>query len=296
MAGSKSRPVGICRPSDRDQLGLEGLAARLGEGSQQVPERGRSEGHPLTLALDDQPHGHALHPAGRKPRADFPPQQRGNIVAVKAIDDPADLLGPHQIVVDLARALQRVEDRLLGDFVENEPVDGHFGLQDLAKVPTDGLSLAVFVRGQIEFAGPFQQALEFANLLTFGVGDDVNRLESVVYIDAQIGPVLFLVLFGDFLGPLRQVADMADAGLDGVAAAKKLADRPGFCRRFDDHQRQFRRRCWISWPCYSWKIWEGFAIVAPVSIRTIQRELALHLRPSHLELRDYDRWRPAAAC
>ena len=88
--------------ADRDQFRLERLAARSWrKRPQQVPKRGRHKGHPLPLALDDQPHRHALHPAGRKPRADLSPQQRRNVVAVQAVDDAADLLGPDQIVVDL---------------------------------------------------------------------------------------------------------------------------------------------------------------------------------------------------
>ena len=223
---------------DRDQFRLKRLAARLGEGAQQVPVRGRREGHPLPFALDDQPHGHALHAAGREPRANLPPQQRGNVVAVQAIDDPADFLGPDQVVVDLAGVLQGVADRLFGDFVEHQPMDRHLRLQHLAEVPTDGLSLAVFVRRQIEVLGVLQQVLELADLLALLAGNDVDRLEVVVDVDAQVGPVLLLVLLGDFLGPLRQVADVADAGLDGVAAAEELADRPGLGGRLDDHQRR----------------------------------------------------------
>ncbi len=86
---------------DRDQFGLKLLAVGLGERAEQVPVRGRDEGHPLPLALDDQPHRHALHAAGRQLRPHLAPQQRRNFVAVQPIDDPPRFLGPHQIVVDL---------------------------------------------------------------------------------------------------------------------------------------------------------------------------------------------------
>ena len=85
--------------------------------------------------------------------ADLPPQQRRDVVAVEPIDDPPHLLGPHQVVVDLARLLQRLADRLLGDLVEHQAVDRHLRLQNLAEVPTDGLALAVFVRRQVEVLG-----------------------------------------------------------------------------------------------------------------------------------------------
>ncbi len=127
-------------------------------------------------------------------------------------------------------------NRLLGDLVKHEPMDRHFRPQYLAEVPTDGLSLAVFIGGQIEFRGVFQQTFEFSDLLALRSGDDVDRLEIMVDVDAQIGPVFLFVLFGYFLGPLRQIADVADAGLDRIGAAEELADRSGFGRRFDDHQ------------------------------------------------------------
>ena len=49
---------------DRHQPGLERFAARFGQRADQVPIRGRDERHPLPLALDDQPHRHALHASG----------------------------------------------------------------------------------------------------------------------------------------------------------------------------------------------------------------------------------------
>ena len=149
---------------DREQDRLEALARLLGEGPQQIPERGRDEGHPLLFPLDDQSNRHALHAAGGKPAANLPPQQRRDVVAVEAVDDAADLLGTDQILVDLPRLRQGLADRLFGDFVEDQPVDGHLRLEHLGQVPTDGLSLAVFVGRQIEFAGVFQERLELANL------------------------------------------------------------------------------------------------------------------------------------
>ena len=37
-----------------------------------------------------------------------------------------------QVVVDLPRAAQGIADGLFGDFVEDQPVDGHLRLEDLA--------------------------------------------------------------------------------------------------------------------------------------------------------------------
>ena len=165
------------------------------------PSRWPAERHPLPLALDDQPHGNALHPAGRQPRPDLPPQQRRNVVAVEPIDDPPHLLRPHQVVVDLPRAAKRLANGLFGDFMENQPVDGHLRLQDLAEVPTDGLALAVFVRCQVEFRGALQEALQLADLGGLACGITYTGSKSVVDVDAQIGPIFLFVLLGNFLGP-----------------------------------------------------------------------------------------------
>ena len=61
------------------------------------------------------------------------------------------------------------------------------------------------------------------------------------------------------------------------AAAKELADRPCLGGRLDDHQRWFRRQCWVFWPCHSWDILGEPGIVASAAIRTTRRELALQL-------------------
>ncbi len=85
---------------DGDQHGLERFSAGFGERGHQVPVGGRAKGHALPLALDDQPHGHALHSAGRKLRPNLPPQERRDVVAVKPVDDPPHFLCPHQGLVD----------------------------------------------------------------------------------------------------------------------------------------------------------------------------------------------------
>ena len=85
------------------QPGLQRLAACLGERAEQVPIIGRDEAHPLPFALDDQPHRHALHAPGRKPRPHLAPQQRRHLVTVQSVDDPSRLLRLDQVVVDFAR-------------------------------------------------------------------------------------------------------------------------------------------------------------------------------------------------
>ena len=159
------------------------------------------EAHPLPFALDDQPHGHALHPAGREPRTNLPPQQRRHVVAVEPVDDPPHLLGPHQVGVDLARLLQGLADRLFGDFVKHQAMDRHLRLQHLAEMPTDGLPLAVFVRRQIQVLGVLEHVLEFADLRDLVAGNHVDGIEILVDVHAQVGPVFPLEFGRDFLRP-----------------------------------------------------------------------------------------------
>jgi hypothetical protein len=160
-SSSNNSPASFRAPPavDRNQGGLETRAAQFGERAQQVPVAGGDEGHPLPLALDDQPHGDALHAAGRQPRTNLPPQQRRHVVAVEPVDDAADFLGSDQVVVDLPGPRQGLADCLFGDFVEDQPVDRNLWLKYLAQVPTDGFAFAIFVRRQIEARGVLQQGL-----------------------------------------------------------------------------------------------------------------------------------------
>ncbi len=80
-------------------------------------------------------------------------------------------------------------------------------------------------------------ALELADLGGLAGRNDVDGVEILVDVDAQVGPVFAFEFLGDLLGPLGQVAHVADAGLDRIIAAQKLADRPGLGRRLDDHKR-----------------------------------------------------------
>ena len=117
-------------------------------------------------------------------------------------------------------------------------MDRHLRLEHLAKMPTDGLALAVFVRRQIEVLGLLQGGLQFLHLLGLLGRNDVDRLKSMIDVHAQVGPIFLLQLHRHFLGPIGQIADMTDAGLNHVAAAEKLADRAGFSWRFDNNQRR----------------------------------------------------------
>ncbi len=159
-----------------------------------------------------------------------------DVEAVQPIEDPPRLLGPNQVVVDVARIGQGFVNRLAGDLVKHHPLHGDLRLEHLGQVPTDGLPLAVFVRRQVELAGVFEQSLELADLVLLIARDDVDGLEVLVNVHAQIGPVFAPQLLRHFLLAFGQVADVANAGLNGEALAEELADRARLGRRLDDHQ------------------------------------------------------------
>jgi len=59
-------------------------------------------------------------------------------------------------------------------------------------VPGDGLALSVLVCGQVELVGPFEQTLQVGHHRLLVRRDHVERLEPVVDIDTEAGPVLAL--------------------------------------------------------------------------------------------------------
>ena len=68
-------------------------------------------------------------------------------------------------IVDLARVVDRGEDRRLGDLVEDHPVHRDaLRLQLVEQVPGDRLALAVLVGGEVELVGVLEQALELGDV------------------------------------------------------------------------------------------------------------------------------------
>ena len=162
MAGSKSLPAGIRRPSTETSSASNSLRVARGEPAEQVPPGRRAKRHPLPLALDDHPHGDALHAAGRKLGPDLPPQQRRNFVAVEPVE-MRRVSWARTRPSSMSRGCgQRVVNRLLGDFVKHQPMHRHFRLQHFAQMPTNGFPFAVFVRRQKQVVGcPSAVALSF---------------------------------------------------------------------------------------------------------------------------------------
>lgn len=226
---------------DRGQTGDQvGRVARVpgtagAEGTGQVPVLGGTEGDALALPLDDEPGRHGLHTARRQARHDLLPQDRRDLVAVEAVEDAPGLLGVDHALVELARVGDGAADRVLGDLVEDHPVDGNLGLQDLQEVPRDGFALAVLIGGEEELVGVLQQVLELLDLgLLVGV-DHVDRLEVVFYVDAEAAD-LTRVLLGHLRGAVGEVTDVPDARFDDIAGAQIALDRLRLGRRLDDDE------------------------------------------------------------
>ena len=212
-----------------------------------VPVARGAERHPLALALDDEAGGDGLHPPGGQAGLDLAPQHRADLVAVEAVEDAAGLLGVDEVGVDVAGVVGRALDGLLGDLVEHHPLDRHLGLERLEQVPGDGLALAVLIRGEVELVGVLEQRLELADLLLLVRVDDVVGVEVVLDVDPELAERALLHL-GRHLAGRRDVADVADRGLDVPVLAEVAGDRPCLRGRLDDDELASCHWCTCSVP------------------------------------------------
>ncbi len=239
---------------DGDERGREGGPLRGGEQPVDVPVPGDDERHALALALDDEAHGHALDPTRRQTGRDLLPQDRRHLVAVEAIEDAPRLLGVDQAAVELAGVGDGLLDGLRGDLVEHHPSHGHVGrrVEHLEQVPGDGLALAILVRREVELVGGLQRLAQALHDVVLAGADDVQGLEVVVDVDAEVGPLLALERGRHVLGPVGEVTDVPDRRFDrrlerGAVAhleaiAEETGDRLRLGRRLDDDQGTGHRR------------------------------------------------------
>ena len=213
---------------DRAQARGEGapgvLALGAGELAREVPVVGGHEGDPLTLALDHQTGGHGLHTPRGQARGHLAPQHRRDFVAVEPVQDPAGLLGVHEVLVDVPQLAEAALDGLLGDLGERQAVDGHLGLEHLQQVPRDGLALAVPIRGEVEGVRVLELALELGDLLLLVRVHHVVRVELVLHVHRELAVRALLHVRGQ-LGGLRQVTDVAHGGLHLVGVPQVARDR-----------------------------------------------------------------------
>jgi len=140
----------LCPPTSASRAAKGGGSARLEPRLDRPVLLGR-EAADLALALADDAHGDRLHAARREPAAHLVPEQRRELVADQPVEDAARLLRVEAVAVELAGLLERFEDRLLRDLVEQHAMDV------LPRAPSfcamcqaNGLALAVGVGRQVD--------------------------------------------------------------------------------------------------------------------------------------------------
>ena len=126
--------------------------ASAAEASLDAAPAGGTEPHALPLALDDDPGGDALHPAGGEALRDLAPQHRRYLVAVEAVEDAPGLLGVDEAAVELAGVLDGGPDGGWRDLVEDHAHHRHPGREHLGEVPGDRLAFAVLVCCEVDLA------------------------------------------------------------------------------------------------------------------------------------------------
>ena len=183
----------------------------------------RDKGPDLVLAVDDQTGRDRLHASGGQALADLFPEQGAELIADNAVEHAARLLRVDEILVDGTRVL----DGFLHD-VACDLVEGHAvclvirNVQQIFQMPRDGFALAVRVSREIDAAGALRGLAQVCDDVFLSLERLVLRLKIVLDIDAQRA--------------LRQIAQMAHAGLDLIVGAKIFSDGFGLRGRLHDDQ------------------------------------------------------------
>ena len=191
--------------------------------------------HAVALAINNQARCNRLNAARRQGGTNLAPEQRRDLVAVKAVKDSTSFLSIDQIGVKLASIVQSALDRFLRNFVEDHAAHGNLGLEDLEKVPSDSLTLAVLISCQEEFVGLFQELLELGDLFLLVGIHDVIRGEAVLDVDGE-APVGALLHIGRKFRGLWKVANVTDRGGHMVVGSQVSFDRRRLGGRLHDHQ------------------------------------------------------------
>ena len=175
----------------------------------------------LVLTLANHLERDGLDASRREALLDLVPEQRRQAEAHEPVENAPRLLGVDLAQVDLAWILERLQDRLFGDFVERHPPNrlGRL-LQDLGDVPGDGFALAVRVGGEID---------------DVGLGGGVAKLLHDVLLGRQRHIVRFVV-GADSEILLGEVPNMADRGFDRVVATQELLQGLGLRGALDDDE------------------------------------------------------------
>ena len=183
----------------------------------------RDKGPDLVLAVDDQTGRDRLHASGGQALADLFPEQGAELIADNAVEHAARLLRVDEILVDGTRVLDGFLHDVACDFVEGHAVCLVIrNVQQIFQMPRDGFALAVRVSREIDAAGALRGLAQVCDDVFLSLERLVLRLKIVLDIDAQRA--------------LRQIAQMAHAGLDLIVGAKIFSDGFGLRGRLHDDQ------------------------------------------------------------
>ena len=207
------------------ELGHHRGAPGGAEDSAHAPVLAGDEVLDVRFPLANQPERHRLDAAGGAAAGQLAPQHRRKREADEIIQGAPRQISLDEFPVQLARGAERVEHRLPGDLVEDDPlhvesVEGSPFVEHLQHVPGDRLAFPVGVRGKEEAVGAFERLRQRADVL-LGLG-----LQLPIHGEVVVGT------HGPVLG--RQVTDMAVAGHDPILRPQVLVDRFGLGRGFDD--------------------------------------------------------------
>ena len=195
----------------------------LAEGHVDAPVFLGDEGADLPLPVHHHAGDHALNAAGGEAGAHLPPQEGAELVAHDAVQDPAGLLGVHQVHVDVPGVPDGLGDGGLGDLVEGDPLGlVTVQLQKLLQMPGNGLALPVRVGCQIDKIGLVRCRLQLTDNFILALDGHIGGLKMIVHIHAQF-------LFG-------QVAEMAHGSLHLIAVSQIFGDGLGLGGRLHDQK------------------------------------------------------------
>ena len=141
-----------------DQSSLELIAPRGAEQCGDIPVLFRNEAFDFGFAVADEAEGDGLHPARRAGARQLAPKDRRQVEADKVVEGAAGEIGVHQRGIDIPRRGHGVKDRLLGDGVEDDALDGLVPqhaplLEKIENVPGNGLAFPIRVGREEQAVG-----------------------------------------------------------------------------------------------------------------------------------------------
>ena len=181
------------------------------------------EGTDFIFSVHHHPGGNRLHTTGGQATAHLLPQQRRKLIAHDTVENPAGLLGIHQIIVNVPGVLNGLPHHPLGNLVEGDPMSLFVGqVQQLLQMPGDGFALAVRVRCQIDGLHLIGGGTQLLNQLFLAPHGDIVRLKIMLQINAHF--------------TLGQIPQVTHAGFYQVIRAKIFSDCLRLGGRLHNHK------------------------------------------------------------